>query len=719
MKKINLFTTLICFGLFGIIMSQFINVDMVDAQITVIKKPSISSTSESFANRKVVSGESFIIKGTNLNGNPEVLFYQNNILVKNLAVGNGILITENDKSLHVFLTGNFGLLNPGMYDMSVKNTAGESNKLRIEVLDPSRVHPKSLSLTSPQGGEMYRAGDNIRLTWNVTNPSHYVLNAYLVPVDNDFRGTEYFQHTILTDGYCDSKQGVGGCINLSAKTANLKISENIPTGTYNVSIKCWNKNSEGSNCPLSDISKDTIEIVGKDTAVGSKLIRFPLQGQNIKHLEKAYISWNATPNKDTTFVVRIEPADKSNKFRARNIATSKSSSYTWTVPKSIPVGQYYIVVSRITRVTGRMLPSTQTDKVLVNITTENSEPQLGTVDISLSQTPSDNPNVITIVDVPVFGIEFKGKIAPVYVQTLDLGVSVVNTMASSSENPGVLINTIKIWDGSTLLTTVPVNSSTFTRDSSNKYYVRIPGINMVIPQDATKILTVSFSTNFIDSDRAVTVSGYNTQSVRVISGNQISSFHDISSLIRTHTFKKTDSSIFGFVVLSDTDYASTTYVTSLLDRFGSTQSMTAVFDLNIQVTGDELSLDKIGPFDVYFERAGDSLSNDSVRAHVGAHYLMPDRKFVKGETARLVITAMVPGNDPKLYNGIYNAHLTGIHSVDLSITTMITGVSATFIKNQTSSSSQNPSLGFAKSMTANVSQAIQSSVSLMFGWLWR
>jgi hypothetical protein len=103
-----------------------------------------------------------------------------------------------------------------------------------------------------------------------------------------------------------------------------------------------------------------------------------------------------------------------------------------------------------------------------------------------------------------------------------------------------LINTIKVWDGSTVLATVPVNSTTFTKDSNQVYYVRLAGLNFVVPKDVTKTLTVSFSTNSIDSDRVVTIDGYNTSSIRAVSGNGISSFYSIdgSSYTRTHTFKK-------------------------------------------------------------------------------------------------------------------------------------------------------------------------------------
>ncbi len=171
-------------------------------------------------------------------------------------------------------------------------------------------------------------------------------------------------------------------------------------------------------------------------------------------------------------------------------------------------------------------------------TTMNNSGVEGTLDTRLSSTPADNSNVKTQNDVPVYGIEFKARIADVAVQTVDLKVAV--TDSSSNENPATLINTIKVWDGSNVLATIPVTMSTFTKDQNQVYYYRLSGLNFVVPKDVTKVLTVSFSTNSLDNDRTVTVSGYGSSSVRAVSGNGVSSFYDVSGsgYTRTHTFKK-------------------------------------------------------------------------------------------------------------------------------------------------------------------------------------
>ncbi len=162
----------------------------------------------------------------------------------------------------------------------------------------------------------------------------------------------------------------------------------------------------------------------------------------------------------------------------------------------------------------------------------------GTLDTRLASTPADNSNIKTQNDVPVYGIEFRARIADVTVQTVDLQVAVTNS--GSNENPATLINTIKVWDGSNVIATIPVTTTTFTKDQNQVYYYRVSGLNFVVPKDQTKVLTFSFSTNSIDTDRTVTIQGYNSSSVRAVSGNGVSSFYAIngSGYTRTHTFKK-------------------------------------------------------------------------------------------------------------------------------------------------------------------------------------
>ncbi len=229
-----------------------------------------------------------------------------------------------------------------------------------------------------------------------------------------------------------------------------------------------------------------------------------------------------------------------------NSVTGQSCSATPATP-GCPAGALY------NSATGQPCTSGQTP--IVNTGVE------GSLDVRLAATPADNANVQTQTDVPVYGLELKARLADVAVQTVDLQVSVLN--GSSADNPGTFINTIKVWDGSTVVATIPVNQTTFTKDSNSVYYVRLSGLNYVVPKDATKFLTVSFSTNLIDSDRVVTIDGYQSASMRVVSGNGVNSFISLDTLTKSHTFKKPGNSsvvvtVANPVVRSMNIYASST-----------------------------------------------------------------------------------------------------------------------------------------------------------------
>jgi len=160
----------------------------------------------------------------------------------------------------------------------------------------------------------------------------------------------------------------------------------------------------------------------------------------------------------------------------------------------------------------------------------------GTLQVTLASNPADQSNIRTQTDIPVYGLNFLAQIAPVTVQTVDLEIADYNTTNGSNENPATLINTIKVWNGSTLIETVPVTASSFTQDSNQNYYIRFSGLNFLVPVGTTQELTFSFSTNSIDVQRNVTINGYGSSSIRATSGDNISDFYDASGLVRHDSF---------------------------------------------------------------------------------------------------------------------------------------------------------------------------------------
>jgi len=164
----------------------------------------------------------------------------------------------------------------------------------------------------------------------------------------------------------------------------------------------------------------------------------------------------------------------------------------------------------------------------------------GTLTVSSAASVSSQSNIQSNSDVTVYGLDLRAQLGDVKVDRLDLKVAVTNTGDSSIENPGNFINTVKVWDGSTLLKTWSVGTANFIDGSTaNTYYIRLSGLGLVVPKDTTRTLKVSFSTNAgIDNTRSVVVSGYGTNSLLTVSGNNITSYYDVSAISRTHTFVK-------------------------------------------------------------------------------------------------------------------------------------------------------------------------------------
>lgn len=173
-------------------------------------------------------------------------------------------------------------------------------------------------------------------------------------------------------------------------------------------------------------------------------------------------------------------------------------------------------------------PTTPTTPVVLN-------GQEGFAEYRLSPQPVNNTNVQVSNDVAVYGVEVKAKNADVSFERLTLDVAVTGT---SNENPATLINSITVKDGSTVLATLPVNTSTFSRyTGTNNYYVQISGLSTKVAKDTIKTFTVHFNTNSIDTSRTVSID-VAANGARVVDGRGISTYNGSSIGNRTHVFKK-------------------------------------------------------------------------------------------------------------------------------------------------------------------------------------
>ncbi|MES2437301.1 MAG: peptidoglycan-binding domain-containing protein [Patescibacteria group bacterium] len=216
----------------------------------------------------------------------------------------------------------------------------------------------------------------------------------------------------------------------------------------------------------------------------------------------------------------------------------------------------------------------------------------GTLEVNQAATPSNNANIQSSTDVQVYGLDLRAKLGAVKIDRADLEVSVYNTTTTSYENPGNFVNTIKAWDGSTLLKSWTVGSSDFIKDSSNVYYIRLSDIGLTVPKDGMKNLVFSVNTNAgIDNDRTVVVSGYGSNSLRVSSGNNVVSYYNIDTVTRTHTFKKPGAATLTLQADASNPFSQTHRVTSTSGAQGVTLATFGVraVDGDAKVTGVTLT----------------------------------------------------------------------------------------------------------------------------------
>ncbi|MEI6238172.1 MAG: peptidoglycan-binding domain-containing protein [bacterium] len=176
--------------------------------------------------------------------------------------------------------------------------------------------------------------------------------------------------------------------------------------------------------------------------------------------------------------------------------------------------------------------------VTPGITTVGAE---GFFTAKLAATPSNNSNLTAGTNVPVIGAEIEAKQSDITVQRLDLQFTVKKTNSSGTEvHPANFVNTVKLYDGSTLILEKSLSSSDFTKDSSSssQYYVRLTGFNFLVPKSQTKTLTVKVNTaTGLDSPRWMKVQMYDsTRAIRGVDGAGIDNTDGFAEY-RTHTFK--------------------------------------------------------------------------------------------------------------------------------------------------------------------------------------
>ena len=158
----------------------------------------------------------------------------------------------------------------------------------------------------------------------------------------------------------------------------------------------------------------------------------------------------------------------------------------------------------------------------------------GSFTATIAPFPSDNANVTTTSNVPVYGINVKATGSNMKIDRVDLKLVATKTADGSIVNPANLVTGISAYDGSTLLQNYTIGASDILKSGSD-YYVRLSGINFNVSKDETRTLT--FTANLVgglESNRALAVSVYGDNGIRGTDTLGLNSYDNLTD-VRTQT----------------------------------------------------------------------------------------------------------------------------------------------------------------------------------------
>ncbi len=137
----------------------------------------------------------------------------------------------------------------------------------------------------------------------------------------------------------------------------------------------------------------------------------------------------------------------------------------------------------------------------------------------LSASPASNANIIATSNVPVLGVDVRATGSDITVNSAEVELTVIKN-AASQEFPAIAVQNLYVYDGSTLLGTYPVNTSTvLTGSNSTEYYMILSGFRFVAPVNTTKSLTITADfTPGLETNRVLTINLFD-QGLRGVDGS--------------------------------------------------------------------------------------------------------------------------------------------------------------------------------------------------------
>jgi hypothetical protein len=235
-----------------------------------------------------------------------------------------------------------------------------------------------------------------------------------------------------------------------------------------------------------------------------------------------------------------------------NAMTPGSVTGTTTTTTGCPVGAMY------SSVTGALCSAGGV------ITTPGVE---GTVTASKDATPASGTKAYEGgAKVGVLGIKLEAKISDIKIERVKLQLSAVTSGNSDQQFYTKIASKIYVMDGSTVLASMPLDSTTVVKEGST-YYITVAGFSFIVPKDATKVLTIAIDpqaswdstydndswklTVPVDGVRGVDGAGVNEYSPTTAFNNEFTSAADVVDSASLVVSLATDSPVTGQVIANE------------------------------------------------------------------------------------------------------------------------------------------------------------------------
>lgn len=215
---------------------------------------------------------------------------------------------------------------------------------------------------------------------------------------------------------------------------------------------------------------------------------------------------------------------------------TKAAVMKWQAANGVSATGYFGPISRAKYNTSAPETTTTTGTVVGSITTPGVE---GTITVTKNPNPASGTKLYEADGKrSVLGIKIEAKTSDMKVERVKLDLDHVTGTTLADQNFYNKIATkVYVMDGSTVLGSMDLNSSTVIKDGSD-YFITISGFSIVVPKNTIKVLTVALdarSTWDTDYDTETFSVGVPANGVRSIDGVGVNQYGPATAFSNSFT----------------------------------------------------------------------------------------------------------------------------------------------------------------------------------------